>query len=703
MLIVGSSAGRVTVTSLPFDAVVPSPPAVLRRDIEGLRALAVLLVVTYHVWLGRVSGGVDVFLFLSAFFLTGGLVRRMERGEHIDLLRHWLRLFQRLLPAAAVVVTSTVVAGLLLLPETRWRGLLVDAVGSMAYLENWVLAQRAVDYYAADKGSASPLQHMWSLSLQGQVFLAWPVLVVLLAALARRNPWLSVRNAVWVGLGTVALVSFAYSVHVTATRQSHAYFDGGARLWEFALGGLLALVVPLVRLPGAVAAPLGWVGLAGLLSCGVVLDVTRSFPGWAALWPLLSAGSVVLAGTAVDRCGVGRVLSLRPLVALGGISYALYLVHWPVLVLWLTVYDRARAGAVDGAVVVAASLALAWLLSRLVERPLRTLAWPRVAPLRSAALVTGVAGVVVAAAGTGIVYLDAAAARGGRLSAGAVVPGYPGARALQGATAVDPVPPQDRLPAVTALRREFASLPSACHGAWADDELGSACTQLEPDRAATATVVVVGDSHAEQWLATLQPLARENDWRVVALLKGACSFGDPGSRSGDCAAFNATASSYLRRHPVDLVVTVATAAHRSTSVERLVTGYANAVQSLTARGVRVVGLRDNPRFASGVVACVLERGDRACTRPVSEKLAAHNPAEALEGTAGFTAVDLTDLICPDRSCAPSVGNVWVYLDDNHLTRSFAATLAPALGDRLRAAGAWPSTSASVVAEPPPAG
>jgi len=697
MLIVRSRGGPVPVTSVACDVVVPSPPTVIRRDIEGLRALAVLLVVTYHVWLGRVSGGVDVFLFLSAFFLTGGLVRRLERGERIDLPSHWLRIFQRLLPAAAVVVTATVLAGLVLLPETRWRQLLVDATGSMTYVENWVLAQRAVDYYAADKGSASPLQHMWSLSLQGQVFLVWPVLLVLLAVVARRLRRVALRPAVWVGLGTVALTSFVYSVHATATRQSFAYFDGGARLWEFALGGLLALAVTRVRLRGAVAVPLGWVGLAGLLCCGMVLDVTRSFPGWAALWPLLSAGAVVLAGTTATGWGVGRVLASRPLVAVGGISYTLYLVHWPVLVLWLAMADRTRAGALDGAGVVVGSLALAWLLSRMVERPLRALRWPQVAPLRSTALLLGVAGVVLGTAAVGILRMDAGAARGRDLSSGTVVAGYPGARALQGPTTAQPVSREDRLPAVTALREEFASLPSVCHAGWADDALGSACTQLEPARRATATVIVVGDSHAEQWLAAISPLAQKHDWRVVALLKGACSFGDPASRHGDCAAFNATVSSYLDQHPVDLVVTVATAAHPSTSGERLVPGYPEAIRALTARGVPVVGLRDNPRFTSGVVACVLEHGDRACTAPVADKLAAANPADALEGLAGFTPVDLTDLICPHGSCVPSVGNVWVYLDDNHLTRSYAATLAPALGERLRAAGAWPTGRPPVAA------
>ena len=187
----------------------------------------------------------------------------------------------RLVPTASVVVTVTVLAGLLLLPAVRWRGLLVDAIASATYTQNWVLALRSVDYYADDKGAASPLQHVWSLSLQGQAFLLWPVLLVALSALARRTGWLSVRLAIGSGLGVLGLASFAWAVHSTGTQQAFAYFDGAARLWELALGGVLALVVHRVRVPGVVATLLGWLGVAGLLTGGLVLDVTGAFPGWA--------------------------------------------------------------------------------------------------------------------------------------------------------------------------------------------------------------------------------------------------------------------------------------------------------------------------------------------------------------------------------------------------------------------------------------
>lgn len=675
-------------TAVPLAVAVSEARPGFRPDVEGLRATAVLLVVAYHVWLGRVSGGVDVFLLLSAYFLVGGLVRRLERGEQVSVPRQWLRVFQRLVPAAAVTVAATVVAGLVFLPQPRWRGLLVDAVGSLTYTENWVLASRAVDYYAADKGQASPLQHMWSLSVQGQAFLLVPVLVVGAGWVARRRGW-SPSLVVGVVLGAAVVGSLAWSVHTTATRQAFAYFDSASRVWELALGGLLAVVLPRVRVPRAVAQPLGWAGLLALVACGMVLDVTRSFPGWVALWPLACAGAILAAGAVPTRWGVDRLLSTRPLVTAGGSAYALYLVHWPVLVLWLATSGRPRAGLLDGAVVVAASLVLAQVLTRVVERPVRRLDWPVTAPWRSAGVVVGSAALVAGLAAGGVLRLDHDARRGDRLSAGHEVSGYPGARALSGSGTARVLPVDQRLPASTALRREFASLPGPCSGGWAAPAaFADTCTALEPDGEARATVLVVGDSHAEQWLAAVTPLAEREGWRVVALLEGGCSFGAASTRTGACARWNTAALDYVTSHRADLLVTVATAAHPRTPTERLVTGYEEVIRTVTGHGTPVVGLRDNPRFTSGVVACALERGDEACTAPVSEKLAATNPAAAVTAP-GYSTIDLTDLVCPDGRCPPAVGNVWVYLDDNHLTRSYAATLAPALEERLRAVGAWP--------------
>ena len=312
-----------------------------RPEVQGLRALAVLMVVTYHVWLGRVSGGVDIFLLISAFLMTLSFARKVEGGKPLRLLSHWLHLLKRLLPAVVVVILGVLAGTRLVLPESRWPDVLDQAWASLLYRQNWLLADTAVDYYAQDHAGASPLQHFWSLSIQGQVFLLWPLVfagAAVLLRLLRRTPVgrrVSYAALLAAAFGAIFVVSLVFSIEQTATNQSYAYFDTRTRLWEFALGSLLALALPHLRPGKVLRVVLGWTGLAAMLSCGLLLTVDRSFPGFIALWPTLAAAAIIVAGQSGSRFGVDRFLTWKPLVALGDNSYALYLWHWPLLVLVL--------------------------------------------------------------------------------------------------------------------------------------------------------------------------------------------------------------------------------------------------------------------------------------------------------------------------------------------------------------------------------
>lgn len=294
---------------------------------QGLRAVAVLLVVVYHVFTDRVSGGVDIFLFISAFFLTLSFTRKPDDGRTLALGRYWLRVFTRLMPLAVVTILGTLALVPAVYPagdRASWR---TEGLASAAYLENWVLAFGAVDYYAADNSTMSPFQHFWSLYVQGQVFLLWPLLFALAALVVRR------------------------------TR--------------------LGVALPALRLPRPVRLVLGWGGLVSMVAVGMVVDVEGAFPGWIALWPLLSAAAVIVAGTWGSRFGLDRILSSRPLTALGDSAYGLYLVHWPLLITYAVVTGRPQAGPVAGVAIILASVGLAVLLTRLVERPLGSWSWPR--------------------------------------------------------------------------------------------------------------------------------------------------------------------------------------------------------------------------------------------------------------------------------------------------------------------------------------
>ncbi|WP_079597387.1 acyltransferase family protein [Arthrobacter sp. P2b] len=666
-----------------------------RPEVQGLRALAVLMVVAYHVWLGRVSGGVDIFLLISAFLLTLSFVRKVEAGTPLNLLRHWLHLFKRLLPAAVVVILGVLAGTWLIIPQSRWPQVLDQAWASLLYSQNWLLANTAVDYYAQDHAGASPLQHFWSLSIQGQVFILWPLVfagAAVLLALLHRMPVFSVltyRGLLALAFGAVFAVSLAYSVEQTATNQAYAYFDTRARLWEFALGSLLALALPYLKPGRALRVALGWAGLAAMVSCGLLLTVDRSFPGFVALWPTLAAAAIIVAGQTGSRFGVDRFLGSKPAVALGDNSYALYLWHWPVLVLALAATGVEAPNLVQGLAIVGASIVLAVLTTRFVEKPLRDWHWPKLRAWRTAVVIVACGAVLagpVAVWQTTLTAEEAATAAQPRELT-------PGAAALSPENAALPAPDAKIIPGPSALDNDWAGIHAPCAGANATaDPILEGCRQAVPDEGATKRIVVLGDSHSQQYLGALAPIAEARGWELVTLLMPACRFGaESETRNAECNAYNRASAAYVLEHRPDAVFTVASLTHEEAPFETEVPGYLDGVRPFTEAGIEVVGIRDNPRFTFNMPECVQRNGAEApeCNPALSESLVEPSPLESYRGKLdGLHLMDLSDFICARGVCPAVVGNVYVYKDDNHLTRTYVESMIPMFEQRLLAATGW---------------
>lgn len=660
-----------------------------RPEIQGLRSLAVLMVVTYHVWFGRVSGGVDVFLLISAFLMTLQFVGRYEQGSPMALLKHWLHLFRRLLPAAATVILATLAASYVFLPRTRWLDIISQSWASLFYVENRLLQAQAVDYYAADHSLASPLQHFWSLSIQGQVFILWPVIFAATAFAAKKYR-LRYRSLLIYVFGAIFLVSLIYSMIFTFTSQTQAYFDTGARLWEFALGSLVALLLPGLRIPRAARVVLGWLGIAAMLSCGIILNVQAAFPGFAALWPTLAAACVIAAGQTGSRLGVDRILSSRPLVRLGDNSYALYLWHWPVLVISLAWAGQEHAGPLSGAVVIGVSLVLAGLTTKYIEKPWREWKWPEV-KRRRAALAIALCLLAVATPLTGIRLQQQFAAQAAEADAHR---NNPGALALlpgfvdQSDRDAAMLPPAEQLP------QDWASLSGSCTGALepAAEKLQMVCSQNEAPANSSKTVLVLGDSHAQQWLAAIADVGKQKGWTVYALLEGGCK-ALPGAQTAvdDCNSFNDAVRNQVAKNPPDAIMVVGTAAAPSSPEETLTPGLEDAARSWTGQGIDVVAIRDNPRFDFNIAECAVTKGadSQDCRPSKANLLAPESPFAALQGKVpGLSFVDMTDLICDGTTCPGIVGNTFVYLDNNHLSQTYVASMSSVFGERLIAATGW---------------
>jgi hypothetical protein len=533
---------------------------------------------------------------------------------------------------------------------------------------------------------SSPVQHFWSLSIQGQIFLVWPLLVALVA-LAARGDAARVRAHLTVATLGVFAASLTFSVVLTATNQPLAYFHSLTRLWEFALGGLLALTIDTVRLARRTRVHLGWIGLVGLLACGALLRVGAVFPGIAALWPTGCAVLVLLAGETGARWGADRLLTSRPLRYVGDLSYPLYLWHWPVLVFSLVVTGRDRLDLTAGAGVVALSAGLAVLTHHAIEKPV-----PRLPDGGYRVAVAGLAAVLLA---SGLWQVEATNRARGVGEVGDIR--YPGALAL---AAGEPAP-APLLPPPVSVTDDWVRIER-----WDCVPITrfpmDACTR--PVEAPQRRIVVVGDSHAQQLAGALVPIADRHGWQLTVIARGACPFSTASevvADEPDCLAWGEAAAAEIADLRPDAVVTLASRDVRVGLTERTPPGFVARWQQLAQQGIPVLAIRDNPRFDRSMPDCVQSLWAHSpwVQRPGGEDA----PPCGVERAAVYAAeppwthvpnvppnvrfLDIADRVCGPAFCPAVIGNVLVYLDDNHLTASYSTSMAPLVeGDVLAALG-----------------
>ncbi|MFI6577638.1 acyltransferase family protein [Nocardiopsis sp. NPDC050513] len=672
-----------------------------RSDIEGLRAVAALLIAVYHIWFGTVSGGVDVFLVLTGFLITGSLVRALERDGRIAFGAFWAKLVTRLFPAGAVVLGTVLVGAYLLLPRSRWTGIIDDVQAAALYHGNWRLALGSVDYMA-ENAAASPVQHFWSLGVQGQFYLLWPLLLAV-AGLGAAALGARVRTGAVAALSAVCAASFGYSLWITAHEPVWAYFDTGARLWELALGGLLALVLPRLRLPGRVRGAAGWTGLTALVLCGVVVGDRLPYPGFASLWPTLAAVLVIVAGagTTAGRLSATRLLGWGPLPWLGRHAYPLFLWHWPILVFHLEVTGAERPTLGGGFLVLGLSFAAALATSRVVDGGLARLTGTRTAP--SWSLAAGVLFVVPVLLG-GLVWGHAIQRdQQTRLELAADPTAYPGAGVHLSPALAEGLPDLPVYPDTTTVAQDTIDQTRACNALIDDTELVR-CEAGDPG--AGFTVALIGSSHARHWYQALDTLADRHGWRLVVMTKNACQFSAAdhtyrGEAFGECDAWNDQVMAELRGLRPDAVFTTGTRTRvGSDRPEHVPDGYVERWRELDALGIAVVAVRDTPRFGFDVPECVDRHGDdaAACAERQSYSMARTSPANALEDVPGNTAfVDMTEYLCSDGVCPGVIGNQLAYYDSNHMSFAFSRSMATVLEpDLLDALPGAPEADASLV-------
>jgi peptidoglycan/LPS O-acetylase OafA/YrhL len=669
----------------------------------------VSLVLVYHLFPERLTGGyvgVDVFFVISGFLITSHLVASPPSGVR-DLLGFWARRIRRLLPASLLVLAVTLVASRLLAPASQWENTARQVAAAAEYRVNWLLAHDAVDYLAAEN-AATPVQHFWSLSVEEQFYLGWPVLILVLSlvALAVRR---ARRHVLAAGLAVVCLASLAWSIHATGNDPAAAYFVTPTRIWELGAGGLLAVWATGARGLSSSGSPLrsalAWAGLAAITVAAVRYSAATPFPGWLALVPVLGTVVAIGAQSEAGPGSPGTFLATAPVQWLGDVSYSVYLWHWPLIVLAPTVVGS--IGITDAVAIAILTLLLAGATKVLVEDPFRTGAWTR--RLRTTYLAGAVGMVVVVA----LSAAQLAEVRHDQHDERARL-----AQALRtmgpcfGAAALDPgadcpASTADPVPAPTlASRDKSAAYPSVG---------GHACFSFVPDfptrtcrfgeRGGAPRIALVGNSHAGQWLTALQELAGDRGWEIRTYLASQCAMADldqlfdTGDQTDACRRWVRRTATVVAEDRPDLVVltnriSVPASGHTyEESYDAYRAGYSAVLKQWAAAGVDVLVLHDTPTPGNAgldsVPDCVAQHPDdlASCSAErdaMTPRDPAYDVARTMPG-GHVSTVDLADHICGPTRCDPVVGGVLVYFDASHLTATFARTLAPYLAPAVDAA------------------
>ncbi|MFD4959112.1 acyltransferase family protein [Microbacterium sp. NPDC058389] len=649
-----------------------------RADIQGLRAIAVGSVLLYHAGVPFLPGGyvgVDVFFVISGFLITSHLLEQLRVHGRVSFGQFYARRVRRILPAAFVVLLLTVTAALIWYPPLLMKDVWAAAVATALYVPNYFFALADSDYLA-ESSSPSLFQHYWSLGVEEQFYLLWPALLALV--------WVAVRSRralIGVLVGIVA-ASFALCVWLTFEAQPWAFFSLPARAWELGVGGLTAVLLQQRRrVVGERWAPiLGWTGIAGVTASIVLFSSETVFPGVAAALPVLGTAAVIAAGE--SRGGPTRLLSTPGMVLIGTISYSLYLVHWPALVLpgavvpgplplWATL------------LIAVACVPAAWLLYRFVEDPVRR------APVltRRRARVTLVGAVAGSLACLGIAsgayaVVDTRSLHAERAAAGTVITELP--------SGTDFVP--DNL--APDLRDARESLPAVY-----DDGCmrGIAATDARGCRygdASAPVIVLFGDSHAAQWFPALQRFAASAGYAIEVQTKSSCPAADIETLRRDspypqCPIWRDAVIDRINADPPALVI-VATysGAELAPGVrDDAKTWDAALGRTLDALRAPTAVIADTPDLLEDPAPCLSAHlsDAEACAR--SRAVALAGPARDAEVTAtgerGIPLLDLNGYLCDAEQCPPIIGNTLVYRDSHHLTAAISADLSGVLGDALR--------------------
>jgi peptidoglycan/LPS O-acetylase OafA/YrhL len=685
-----------------------------RADIQGLRAVAVLLVALCHANVPGLAGGfvgVDVFFVISGFLITGWLLRDSARSGKLSFGRFYSARARRILPAAALTLITTCLFSYLFINYVRALSVTHDALWAAFFLANFHFAAVGTNYFAQSQGVTSPLQHFWSLAVEEQFYLIWPAILAIVLFVVRagslqrfrggkdRRPSLRTVDApamrrLLLVLAAGLIASFAWSVYDTSSNPTAAYFSTAARAWELGIGALVAVSsARLSRLPAAARAIGSWFGLVGIALSATWFSASTAFPGYAALLPVLSAALVLVGGLGQgSKRGAGLLLGRQPMRYIGDVSYSFYLWHWPFLII-AEAHEGHTLSTWTNLAILVVAFGVSSLTYTFFENPLRH---ARFFVRRQWGLVlwpVSVASVVLTASLTmGAIESAASPSHGGPTTTLPLPKGIPGGKPLspweeavlasvQPSRLATPVP-ANLTPPILNLQNDFFYLTNCdyenfCHFG---------------DTTVKRTIVVFGDSHAEMWMPDFVSFAKAEKWDLVALVKPGCVAQDWVTNKESCTSWDTWALGEIRRlHPAAIILS-SEYAHWIGQSKRAwtqsVNGAGDEINALKGLAPKFLVMEDPPFMPKQPVDCLLASGATlgSCTFPLPSWYARMmGEVSHYVSAAHASFVPTSQWFCQAGKCPFVVENTITRIDDGHVSRTYAEELLTPLSAELAAA------------------
>ena len=666
-----------------------------RDELHGIRGIAILLVVSFHIFgNGRVSGGIDIFLAITGFLAVPSLYRRaVAGGGFIPLISRFGGLARRLLVPLIPVLLFIGIVGPLVLGAAFHPQLFTELRASVLFAENIELVRSQLAYDAAGPGT-SALQHLWSTSIQVQFHILMPFVFMLSTVplvKAGRDP----KKALMIFLGIVTVGSFLYAWWHQGVFQQANYFSSISRLWELTLPGILGLTISKFRLNSVTRACLTWVGLIMLLSTGFLFDGASVFPGPQALLPVGGLLLFLTGGKSYTSWGGDRLVQIRPIKFLADISYSLYLWHWPVIIFYLNYFAKPKLGVFDALIVFTVSLALGTMGKKLFEDRVASLS------LLKNNNVAVLLAITVMITGAGIFHWATQVSQSRleqRLSTyqDLIDAKHPGAQALTFSLETAPakaIPDLDialvKTPEVYSFDPGNSDTDESCvSGRVPNRAFPTTCESGTEN--AQRTVVLTGGSHVGQWWPAFAEMAAQHNWKLILLERSGCQLGldqdvyEPELEvSPLCMEWNKQAVAMLREEiKPDLIVTLGTSLQSGTPEQ---TRESQAVAWQELGETPLLLLRDNPIFTFNPSECLQQKADlenpqtysqcapRKDEYSYSSEFDHKHPASL---AANSYYVDINEILEVDGEFLPIIGNVIVWRDTHHVTEAYAFTTRP---------------------------